>query len=62
MPGGRSGRRLACLVERAVAEVCGLHQGLVEGFVDAVGGARVDTFHPLTDRTPCQVELELSRT
>jgi predicted ArsR family transcriptional regulator len=42
--------------------VCGLHRGLVEGFVHAVGGARVDTFHPLTDRAPCQVELELSPT
>jgi predicted ArsR family transcriptional regulator len=42
--------------------VCSLHRGLVEGFVDALGGARVDAFHPLTDRTPCQVELELSPT
>ena len=50
------------LAERHPDVVCGLHRGLVEGFVDAVGGARVDTFHPLTDRTPCQVELELSRT
>jgi predicted ArsR family transcriptional regulator len=47
------------LAERHPDVVCGLHRGLVEGFVDAVGGARVDTFHPLTDRTPCQVELEL---
>ena len=50
------------LAERHPDVVCGLHRGLVEGFVDAVGGARVDTFHPLTDRTPCQVELELSPT
>ncbi|HEY7069169.1 MAG TPA: helix-turn-helix domain-containing protein [Acidimicrobiales bacterium] len=40
--------------------VCGLHQGLVEGFVVTVGGAEVDDFHPLTDRTPCQVDLALS--
>ena len=40
--------------------VCGLHQGLVEGFVLTVGGAEVDDFHPLTDRTPCQVDLALS--
>jgi predicted ArsR family transcriptional regulator len=50
------------LAERHPDVVCGLHRGLVEGFVDAVGGARVDTFHPLTDRAPCQVELELSST
>jgi predicted ArsR family transcriptional regulator len=50
------------LAERHPDVVCGLHRGLVEGFVAAVGGARVDTFHPLTDRTPCQVELELSPT
>jgi predicted ArsR family transcriptional regulator len=48
------------LAERHPDVVCGLHRGLVEGFVDAVGGARVDAFHPLTDRAPCQVELELS--
>jgi predicted ArsR family transcriptional regulator len=48
------------LAERHPDVVCGLHRGLVEGFVDTVGGARVDTFHPLTDRTPCQVELEMS--
>jgi predicted ArsR family transcriptional regulator len=40
--------------------VCGLHQGLVEGFVGSVGGGEVDDFHPLTDRTPCQVDLVLS--
>ena len=50
------------LAERHPDVVCGLHRGLVEGFVDVVGGARVDSFHPLTDRTPCQVELELSLT
>jgi predicted ArsR family transcriptional regulator len=48
------------LAERHPDLVCGLHRGLVEGFVDTAGGAQVDTFHPLTDRTPCQVELELS--
>jgi predicted ArsR family transcriptional regulator len=40
--------------------VCSLHQGMVEGFVSAAGGAAVDVFHPLTDRTPCQVDLALS--
>jgi predicted ArsR family transcriptional regulator len=37
--------------------VCNLHRGLVEGFVDAVGGAAVDQFGTLVDRVPCQVEL-----
>lgn len=37
--------------------VCGLHCAMVEGFVDAYGGARVDRFHSLLDRTPCQVDL-----
>lgn len=44
--------------------VCGLHQGLVEGFVEgfaeAAGGARVEAFHSLLDRTPCQVSLALA--
>jgi predicted ArsR family transcriptional regulator len=40
--------------------VCALHQGLVEGMVDALGGAVVDAFHPLTDRTPCRADLALS--
>ena len=41
--------------------VCSMHRGMVEGFVDARGEAEVDRFHPLIDRTPCQVELEISR-
>ena len=40
--------------------VCGLHRGLVEGFVDARGDGRVVEFHDLGDRTPCQVEIALS--
>jgi predicted ArsR family transcriptional regulator len=40
--------------------VCGLHRGLVEGFVGAHGGGRVTAFHSLLDRTPCQVELAVS--
>jgi predicted ArsR family transcriptional regulator len=42
--------------------VCGLHQGMVEGFVEAAGGARVTRFHSLLDRTPCQVSLALAAT
>lgn len=38
--------------------VCGLHRGLVEGFVGAIGEGTWSTeFHPLLDRTPCQVTL-----
>jgi len=37
--------------------VCALHRGLVEGFVDAVGGGEVDDFHNLVHREPCQVVL-----
>ena len=40
--------------------VCGLHRGLVEGFVEMFGDGRVDVFHPLLDRTPCQVDLVVS--
>jgi predicted ArsR family transcriptional regulator len=39
--------------------VCSLHRGLVEGLVGAFGGAAVEAFHPLVDRTPCQVEVRL---
>ena len=39
--------------------VCNLHRGMVEGFVAAVGSASVAEFHPLVDRSPCQVELAL---
>ena len=37
--------------------VCGLHRGLVEGFVEMVGGGEVVAFRTLVDRDPCQVEL-----
>ncbi len=41
--------------------VCGLHCGLVEGFVETLGGARVAEFHSLLAREPCQVELAVER-
>ena len=49
-------------LERQLAEsqpelVCGLHCGMVEGFVTELGGQRVTDFHPLADQTPCRVEL-----
>ena len=37
--------------------VCGLHRGLVEGFVDARGDGTVVDFHDLVHRVPCQVEI-----
>jgi predicted ArsR family transcriptional regulator len=37
--------------------VCSLHRGLVEGFVDGMGGGAVDDFHTLVHREPCQVLL-----
>lgn len=37
--------------------VCALHNGLVEGFVATWDGWGVARFHPLVDRTPCQVEV-----
>ena len=39
--------------------VCHLHRGLIEGFVESIGGAGVDSFRTLADRDPCQVELSL---
>jgi predicted ArsR family transcriptional regulator len=47
---------------REVAEafpeiVCHLHRGIVEGYVDAVGGAQVTRFATLADRNPCQMDL-----
>ena len=48
------------LAEAAPDLVCNLHRGLVEGFVDEVGGAEVSSFHTLADRTPCQVSLAIS--
>jgi predicted ArsR family transcriptional regulator len=40
--------------------VCGLHRGMVEGFVEAAGEAAVSEFHTLLSRTPCQVTLALA--
>lgn len=37
--------------------VCSLHRGMVEGFVEAMGDATMDDFHPLLHREPCQVAL-----
>ena len=37
--------------------VCSLHRGMVEGFVEAMGDAQVEEFHPLVHRQPCQVSV-----
>lgn len=37
--------------------VCSLHRGMIEGFVDRVGGGEVGDFHPLAHRQPCQVAI-----
>ena len=37
--------------------ICQLHRGMVEGMVEALGGAAVERFSTLVDRDPCQVEL-----
>jgi predicted ArsR family transcriptional regulator len=37
--------------------VCGIHRGLVAGFVEALGDAEVREFCPLTSRTPCRVTV-----
>jgi predicted ArsR family transcriptional regulator len=37
--------------------VCHLHRGMVEGFVEVSGGAAVERFRTLLDRSPCRVEL-----
>jgi len=40
--------------------VCGLHRGIVEGFVGETGGCWVTAFRSLVDADPCQVDLALS--
>jgi len=37
--------------------VCGLHRGLVAGFVAEMGDAEIRDFCTLTNRTPCQVTV-----
>jgi len=37
--------------------VCGLHKGMVAGFVDDLGDATIDEFCTLTNRTPCRVTV-----
>ncbi len=37
--------------------VCGLHRGMVEGFVGCRAGLTVQDFRTVADRNPCQVDL-----
>jgi predicted ArsR family transcriptional regulator len=37
--------------------VCGLHRGLVAGFVEFMGDAEIEEFCTLTSRTPCRVTV-----
>jgi hypothetical protein len=39
--------------------VCHLHRGLIQGYVEQIGGAGVTRFGTLADRDPCQVELSV---
>ncbi len=39
--------------------VCHLHRGLVQGYVEQIGGGSVARFGTLADRDPCQVELSV---
>jgi predicted ArsR family transcriptional regulator len=49
------------LAEEFPEVVCHLHRGIVEGIVEAAGGAEVRRFGTLADRDPCQVELSWVR-
>ena len=39
--------------------VCGLHHGIVAGFVAEMGDAEIREFCTLTARTPCQVTIAI---
>jgi predicted ArsR family transcriptional regulator len=47
------------LAEAFPEVVCHLHRGMIEGFVEEIGGASVERFGTLADRDPCQVELSV---
>jgi predicted ArsR family transcriptional regulator len=47
----------ADLAEQHPDLVCGLHRGLVAGFVAQMGDAEIQDFCTLTSRTPCRVTL-----
>lgn len=45
------------LAESNPSVVCALHRGMVEGFLDGIGGPCPLAFRTLVDRDPCRVEL-----
>lgn len=45
------------LAETDPEVVCSIHRGLMEGFVDEVGGAAVVEFNDLAHRAPCRAQL-----
>jgi predicted ArsR family transcriptional regulator len=45
------------LAEAHTTLVCNLHRGMVQGFVEGVGGAEVGEFCDLAHRTPCRVTV-----
>jgi predicted ArsR family transcriptional regulator len=47
------------LAEANPTVVCGLHRGLVQGFVDEMGDAQVLAFRSLVDRDGCQVDIDV---
>lgn len=47
------------LAESNPGLVCGIHRGMVEGFVTELGACEATMFQTLVDRNPCQVELAL---
>lgn len=49
------------LAESSPELVCSLHRGMLEGFVDEVGGAAVVAFHDLAHREPCLAQLSADR-
>lgn len=48
------------LAETDPEVVCSLHRGILEGFVDEVGGGEITGFDSLVSRTPCQVQLAVT--
>ncbi len=41
--------------------VCALHRGLIEGFIEGFGDARLEDFHDLSHREPCMATLVAPR-
>lgn len=45
------------LAEANPSVVCALHRGMVEGFLEGIGGPCPIAFHTLVDRDPCRVDI-----